>query len=114
MNFPKFAVALSLSLLAASPAFACFTVYNAATNQVVYSGQNAPIDMSYQIHQKLPAAFPGGHMVFGVSNDCPAVDLRQASPQLVAVAARSAPVAIRSAPRMTRAQRERAQDALTK
>jgi hypothetical protein len=113
MNFPRFAAALSFLALAVSPAFACFTVYNAATNQVVYSGQEAPIDMSYQIHQKLPAVFPGGHMVFGVSNDCPSVDLRQ-SPQLVAVAARSAAPAVRSAPRMTRAQREREQDALTK
>lgn len=114
MNFPTCAVVLSLSALAASPALACYTVYNAATNQVVYSGQDAPIDMSYQIHQKLPAAFPGGHLVFGVSNDCPDVDLRPASPQLVAVVARSARPAVRSAPRMTRAQREREQDALTK
>ncbi|MES2910523.1 MAG: hypothetical protein V4718_03990 [Pseudomonadota bacterium] len=114
MSFPKFAVALSLSTLAASPALACFTVYNAATNEVVYSGQDAPIDMSYQIHQKLPAAFPGGHLVFGVSDDCPSVDLRRASPQFVTVAARSATPPIRSAPRMTRAQREREQDALTK
>lgn len=114
MNFPKLAMALSLSALAASPAMACFTVYNAATNDVVYSGQEAPIDMSYQIHQKLPAVFPGGHMVFGVSNDCPTVDLRKAAPQFMAVAAPQASIARRSAPAMTRAQRERAQDALTK
>ncbi|MES2512228.1 MAG: hypothetical protein V4625_20050 [Pseudomonadota bacterium] len=114
MNILKFAVAMSLPVLAVSQAMACFTVYNAATNQVVYSSQNPPIDMSYQIHEKLPAVFPGGHMVFGVSNDCPAIDLRASSPQMVAVSARSAPVMVRSAPRMTRAQREREQDALTK
>lgn len=113
MNLLKSAGALALSLFALPQAMACFQVYNTANNQMVYSGQDAPIDMSYQIHEKLPAVFPGGHMVFGVSTDCPAIDARKSTIQLTNVAAVSkAPV--RRAPRMTRAQRERAQDALTK
>lgn len=113
MIFVKSALVLSLTVLAMPHAIACFTVYNSGSNQVVYSGQSAPIDMSYQIHEKLPAVFPGGHMVFGVTNDCPTIDARRASLQVTNVAAVTRVVA-RSAPRMTRAQRERAADALTK
>ena len=111
MNISKSVLALSLSILAMSPAMACYRVYNPA-NQIVYSGENPPIDMSYQIHEKLPAVFPAGHLVFGVDNDCPSLDARRASPQLTNVAVVS--TAGRGAPRMTRAQREREADALTK
>ena len=58
-----------------SPALACYTVYGSA-NQVLYTGYEPPIDMSYQIHQRLPSAFPGAHMVFGNSTDCTALDTR--------------------------------------
>lgn len=112
MKLLKCALALSLSALAL-PAMACFTVYNPA-NQVVYSGETAPIDMSYQIHEKLPAVFPAGHLVFGVDSTCPSIDLRKTSPQLTNVAVVSVASPRRSAPRMTRAQREREADALTK
>ena len=78
-----FRIALSISalLLAAPQAMACYTVYNRA-NQPVYSNMVAPIDMRYQIHERLPAAFPGGHMVFGTSTDCPLIDARTAVPEL--------------------------------
>ena len=78
---------LSPSLLVAAlaifsgHAMACFTVYNKA-NVPVYSNMSPPIDMSYQIHQRLPAVFPGGHMVFGDSYDCPLIDTRVAVAQL--------------------------------
>lgn len=75
MKFWKY-LAVSASVLAAPHAFACFTVYNTA-NQVVYSGLEPPIDMSYQIHELLPAAFPGGHMVFGTDSECRNIDLRR-------------------------------------
>ncbi|RYG09737.1 MAG: hypothetical protein EON92_14085 [Burkholderiales bacterium] len=82
---PLFIAALSAMVL--PQAMACFTVYNTA-NQVVYSGAEPPIDMSYQIHQRLPAVFPGGHMVFGLDRDCPSIDLRrQASARYVTVSA---------------------------
>ena len=71
----KNAIALCASLAAISPAMACYTVYGSA-NQVLYAGAEPPINMSYQIHQRLPAVFPGGHMVFRDSTDCTAVDSR--------------------------------------
>lgn len=111
----KCALALSLSGLAAPQAMACFTVYNPG-NQVAYSSMEPPIDMSYQIHERLPAAFPGGHLVFGSSTDCPAIDLRRTSPELgnvSLVSAAARPRSAQTAP-MSRAARERAQDALTK
>jgi len=51
-------------------AMACYTVYD-RNNRVVYNAQTAPVDMRYQIHETLPLVFPGGHMVFGNSTDCP-------------------------------------------
>ena len=85
----RFLFALSAALLAlavfAGQAMACYTVYNRA-NQPVYSNMVAPIDMRYQIHERLPAAFPGGHMVFGSSTDCPLIDARTAVPELSNVA----------------------------
>lgn len=74
----KNAIFLCASAALMSPALACYTVYGAA-NQVLYTGYEPPIDMRYQIHQRLPAAFPGGHMVFGNSTDCTAMDTRAAT-----------------------------------
>ncbi|RYX91009.1 MAG: hypothetical protein EOO28_27195 [Comamonadaceae bacterium] len=73
----KLTFAILASVVLAPQAMACFTVYNTA-NQVVYSGLEPPIDMSYQIHQRLPEVFPGGHMVFGNEPECPRIDLRTA------------------------------------
>jgi hypothetical protein len=78
-------LALSAALLAAPQAMACYTVYNKA-NVPVYSNMASPIDMRYQIHERLPAVFPGGHMVFGTSTDCPLIDARTAVPELSNVA----------------------------
>ena len=117
MKILKSALALSFSVLAMPQAMACFTVYNLASNQVVYSGMGPPIDMRYQIHERLPAAFPDAHMVFGSSTDCPAIDARRVSPELNNLSATAAPVAVRSAipsNAVRRAERNRAQDALTK
>ncbi|RZL05442.1 MAG: hypothetical protein EOP40_20140, partial [Rubrivivax sp.] len=50
--------ALPLALLSL-PASACFKVYD-ASNRVVYHAQNPPVNMAYQIHQTLPAVYPGG------------------------------------------------------
>ena len=74
-------MSLSAAVLVAPQALACFTVYNKA-NVPVYSNMSPPIDMSYQIHQRLPAVFPDGHMVFGDSTDCPLIDTRVVSAQL--------------------------------
>ncbi|MDB5964094.1 MAG: hypothetical protein JWQ72_594 [Polaromonas sp.] len=116
MNIPKSLLALAVSVLAVPQAMACFTVYSRA-GQPVYSGMEPPIDMSYQIHEKLPTAFPGGHMVFGMSTDCPAIDTRRVSPELTNVSLASSAVAVRRTVRtrpMTTAERNRQQDALQK
>lgn len=76
MKVLKYSLLFSLAACVAPQAMACFTVYN-ASSQVVYSGLTPPIDMSYQIHERLPAVFPGGHMVFGMDTDCPSIDLRR-------------------------------------
>ena len=76
----SFLLSLSVSVLAAPQAMACYTVYNKA-NVPVYSNMAPPIDMRYQIHERLPAVFPGGHMVFGSSTDCPSIDARTVVPE---------------------------------
>ena len=85
INMLKATAMLGLFAFFMPQAIACYTVYNPA-NQVVYSGPDAPIDMSYQIHQRLPAAFPRGHMVFDLSSDCSVIDTRRVSPLLTNVA----------------------------
>lgn len=90
-----FLLSLSVSLLAAPQAMACYTVYNKA-NVAVYSNISPPIDMSYQIHERLPAVFPGGHMVFGSSTDCPLIDARTAVSELSNVAATAKPASSRN------------------
>lgn len=77
MTSLKNAIFLCACAVVVSPALACYTVYGTA-NQVLYTGYEPPIDMSYQIHQRLPSAFPGGHMVFGNSTDCTSTDTRAA------------------------------------
>ncbi len=69
----KYALLLAITLLSAPQAFACFTVYNRA-NQIVYNAQTPPVDMRYQIHEVLPAVYPGGHMLFGMDPQCPVVN----------------------------------------
>jgi hypothetical protein len=86
----SFLLSLSLSLLAAPQAMACYTVYNKA-NVAIYSNMSPPIDMSYQIHERLPAVFPAGHLVFDSSNDCPEIDARIAVPVVLNVTAAPKP-----------------------
>lgn len=75
----KLAFGALLPALFASQALACFTVYN-RNNQVVYQALAAPVDMRYQLHQTLPAVYPGGHMVFSITDvSCPAVNARSAT-----------------------------------
>jgi len=71
----RYALGALLTTVFSGQAMACYTVYNRA-NQVIYKAMQAPVDMRYQLHQTLPAVFPGGHMVFSITDrDCPAVDL---------------------------------------
>ena len=92
----KYAVLFSLTLLAAPQAFACFTVYDRA-NRVIYNAQTPPVNMSYQIHQVLPAVYPDGHMVFGSDPDCPVVSVVYVR-ELSARSTEGRPVALRPKP----------------
>ncbi len=75
-----------LALLLGSPALACYTVYNQA-NQVVYHAAAAPVNMSYQLHQTLPGFYPGGHLVFSITDtDCPPVNQTRSNVRGVAYA----------------------------
>ena len=70
----KYALGALLPALLSSQAAACYTVYN-RNNQVLYNAAVAPVDMRYQIHQTLPAVYPGGHLVFSVTDTaCPALN----------------------------------------
>lgn len=64
------AVLASTLLLAGGQAMACYVVYD-KNNQVVYSSQEAPVDMTRPLHETVPAKFPGGHLVFNKGADCP-------------------------------------------
>jgi hypothetical protein len=71
----KFSACGALLAVASVNAVACYTVYD-RNNQVVYNAQTAPVDMRYQIHETLPRVFPGGHLVFDDSTDCPVAQER--------------------------------------
>ncbi|WP_156385565.1 hypothetical protein [Ramlibacter sp. Leaf400] len=66
----KKALMAALAALAAGPALACFTVYD-RNNLVVYNALEAPVDMSRPLHETLPQKYPGGHLVFDNTADCP-------------------------------------------
>lgn len=66
----KSCVCGALFAAASLNAAACYTVYD-RNNRIVYNAQTAPIDMRLQIHETLPRVFPGAHMVFDDSTDCP-------------------------------------------
>jgi hypothetical protein len=51
-------------------ASACYTVYDRA-DRVVYQSDDPPVDMSRPLHETLPSRYPGGHMVFDTSGECP-------------------------------------------
>ena len=75
----KLALGALLPALFASQALACYTVYN-RNNQVIYQAMQAPVDMSYQLHQTLPAVFNDGHMVFSITDtSCPPVNLTRSN-----------------------------------
>jgi hypothetical protein len=57
--------------MAAGNALACYTVYDRA-NKIVYYAQTPPFDMTPPFNDRLQQRFPGGHMVFGNTSDCPA------------------------------------------
>jgi hypothetical protein len=88
----KLKLALLCALAGASvQAMACYTVYD-RNDRVVYNAQTAPVDMSQPIHVTLPRAFPGGHMVTDLGNDCPVHAAAAVRTRSLQPAASSAPL----------------------
>jgi hypothetical protein len=73
MRIRKPFVLLPFIVLAAAPAFACYTVYDSA-NYIVYRSEQPPVDMSRPLHETLPARFPGGLLVFDTASECTPVN----------------------------------------
>lgn len=66
----KLALLCTLGLASSNVMASCYTVYD-RSNQVVYNAQTPPVDMSRPLHETMPAAFPGGHLVFDSGAACP-------------------------------------------
>lgn len=64
------ALLAAAAALAAGPALACYTIYDAG-NRMVYNSELPPFDMSRPLHQTLLGAYPGGHLVFEPGASCP-------------------------------------------
>lgn len=58
---------------AAGPVLACYTVYD-RDNRILYNAEVPPVDMSRPLSETVPAAFPGGHLVFGAGGSCPSAN----------------------------------------
>lgn len=69
---PTHAVLAAMLALGTGQAMACYLVYD-RNNQVAYTGQTPPpgVDMSKPLHEALAAKYPGGHMVFDNTRECP-------------------------------------------
>ena len=74
--------------LAVGNAMACYTVYD-KSERVVYSSQLPPVDMSLPLHETLPKAYPGGHMVFVTGLKC---EREEMTPQTIASALVASPL----------------------
>lgn len=85
MTFPQSCLAGLLALATGGAGAACYTVYDRA-NRVVYQSAQPPVDMSRPLHQTLPQAFPGGHLVFDGNGDCPVLNTRPAASPLAQAA----------------------------
>ena len=74
--------------LAVTQAMACYTVYD-KSDRVVYSSQLPPVDMSLPLHETLPKAYPGSHMVFVTGAKC---EREEMTPQTIASALVASPL----------------------
>lgn len=71
-------LAFAVAALLAGPALACYTIYD-PSNRVAYQGEEPPVDMSLPLREALQRRFPGGHMVFEQTNDCPSISIARVS-----------------------------------
>ncbi len=75
-----------LGLAASKAALAtCYTVYG-PDNRMLYQAQTPPVDMSQPLHETLPRRYPGGHLVFDSSNQCPVQNSLSAQPSPIQAA----------------------------
>lgn len=61
------ATALAAALFSPAASAACYYIY-AADSELIYRSYEPPVDMSYPLHQTLPAVAPGGKMVFSLDS----------------------------------------------
>lgn len=65
--FTYAAAALAAVLFSQSAAASCYVVYG-PDKDIVYRAPEPPIDMSYQIHERLPLVAPNSTLVFSPDN----------------------------------------------
>ena len=71
----KLALLGTFVAVASVNAMACYTVSD-GYGRVIYNGADAPVDMSRQLHETMPARFPAGsHMVFDNETSCASINL---------------------------------------
>jgi hypothetical protein len=69
MKLSHAVLATSLALVGGQ-AMACYLVYD-ADNRTIYSGMQAPVDMSRPLHETMPSRFPAGSSLVFDHNECP-------------------------------------------
>jgi hypothetical protein len=57
------AAALAATLFSPAASAACYYIY-AADSELIYRSYEAPVDLSFPLHQTLSSVAPGGKMVF--------------------------------------------------
>lgn len=72
MHLWKFAIVCPALALASLHASACYTVFD-KSDRVVYQSHKPPVDMSRPLHETVPVRFPGGHLIFDSSAECPVI-----------------------------------------
>lgn len=88
------AAVLGCGLWAAGAQAACYVVYD-AQQQVVYRGQTPPVDLSFPLHETLPALATGATMVFSLDNDGCALEVNRLAQAAAAPHRRAAAPAAR-------------------
>ena len=91
------AAALAATLFSPVASAACYYSY-AADSELIYRSYEAPVDLSYQLHETLPSVAPGGKMVF-------TLDTQGCEVVINKLPSRTKPSAASATPRARRADR---------
>ena len=76
MQYLRAATVLAGCAVAQVASAACYYVY-APNNELIYRSNRAPVDMSYQLHNTVPALYPGARMVFSLDEFNCALEINQ-------------------------------------